>query len=426
MNKVEAFIALGSNLGDRRAALRFAIDGLPGVTNVSHVYETDPVGGPQGQGPYLNMVVALLTTLGPFELLAHCQQLEASMGRIRTVLDGPRTLDVDVLLYGDLVINDTDLIVPHPRMWERRFVMEPLADVAPHRMPPDWECSIAPGGVWRTEPFEPESTCRVMGVLNVTPDSFSDGGLFDKDASAIEHGLTLWNQGAHIIDVGGESTRPGAQRVSETLELFRVLPVVSALCSQGVRVSIDTTRSAVARACVAAGASMVNDVSGGLGDPQMFQQVAKLAVPYVLMHWRSHSAHMTEHARYDDVVVDVKRELLTQVRHAMSNGIREDNIVIDPGIGFSKTADHNWKLLQNLNDLKQLGFPLLIGASRKRFLGELLSDDTGATREATQRDDATAAITTLVAYQGVWGVRVHDVKGSVDAIRVVSRIAKVR
>ena len=262
----------------------------------------------------------------------------------------------------------------------------------------------------------------LMGILNVTPDSFSDGGSFDEHRRAVEQGLRLWNEGAYIIDVGGESTRPGAARVPEGDELARVLPVVEALCSQGVRVSVDTTRAAVATACVLSGASMVNDVSGGLADPAMFREVACFNIPYVLMHWRSHSDRMSEHSEYDNVVTEVRQELLLQVRNAVLAGVREENIVLDPGLGFSKTSNHNWQLLRRLDDLKQLGFPILVGASRKRFLGELLADETGLDRDVTGRDNATSAISAIAAYQGAWGVRVHDVRSSVDAVRVATKL----
>jgi dihydropteroate synthase len=261
----------------------------------------------------------------------------------------------------------------------------------------------------------------VMGIVNVTPDSFSDGGLWESTAAAVKHGLQLWREGADVVDVGGESTRPGAERISEGVELDRVLPVVRELAANGVKVSIDTTRASVAQACITAGAWMINDVSGGLGDAAMLSTIAELEAPCVLMHWRAPSATMNDNAVYADVVLDVRRELQLRVEVALAVGIKPERIVLDPGLGFAKRSEHNWELLRRLDELQSLGFPLLIGASRKRFLGECLADASGLPRAASARDGATAAITALVAAKGVWGVRVHDVAMNVDTIRVVSK-----
>ncbi len=263
--------------------------------------------------------------------------------------------------------------------------------------------------------------CRVLGIVNVTPDSFSDGGLWNSTDAAVEHGLRLWGEGADVVDIGGESTRPGAERISDVVELGRVLPVVSELARNGVKVSIDTTRASVAKACIRAGAWMINDVSGGLSDPAMLQTIADLEAPCVLMHWRAPSATMNDNAIYNDVVGDVRSELAIRVEAALAHGIKLDRIVLDPGLGFAKRSEHNWEILRRLGELHSLGFPLLIGASRKRFLGECLADVAGVSRPANERDAATAAITALVAAQGVWGVRVHNVVLTVDTIRVVSK-----
>lgn len=252
-----------------------------------------------------------------------------------------------------------------------------------------------------------------MGVLNVTPDSFSDGGDHSTTAEAIAFGRRLQADGADLVDVGGESTRPGAERVSAEQELDRVIPVIAALSESGVACSVDTMRAEVASAAVAAGAVLVNDVSGGLADPAMLEAVARLRAPYVVMHWRGESSDMQSRAVYDDVVGEVCGELEQRVAACREAGIIE--LIVDPGLGFAKTAEHNWALLGALPRLQQLG-PLLVGASRKRFLGELLD------RDPKGRDDATTAITALVAQQGVWAVRVHDVAGSADAVRVVERL----
>ncbi|MFD0773256.1 dihydropteroate synthase [Streptomonospora algeriensis] len=261
-----------------------------------------------------------------------------------------------------------------------------------------------------------------MGVVNVTPDSFSDGGAWFDTAGAIEHGLRLADEGADIIDVGGESTRPGAQRVSREEELRRVAPVVRELARQGIAVSIDTMRAEVAAHAVESGARLVNDVSGGLADPAMAQLVAKAGVAYVLMHWRGHSHRMQERARYDDVVREVHDELRDRMSAMADEGVDPGRIVLDPGLGFSKLPDraHNWALLAHLDRFNDLGRPLLIAGSRKRFLGRLLSDADGNPRDFTGCDDASVALTTLSAAQGAWCVRVHDVGPNADAVRVAS------
>lgn len=258
----------------------------------------------------------------------------------------------------------------------------------------------------------------VMGVVNVTPDSFSDGGRYLDAQAAIDHGISLHASGADLVDVGGESTRPGAQRVDAEEERERVLPVITGLVSAGVPVSVDTMRADTAVRAVEAGACIVNDVSGGLADPQMHVSVAGLDVPYVAMHWRGHSDHMTSLTHYDDVVANVCSELSERVTEAEAAGIALDRIVLDPGLGFAKDTDHNWALLRGLADLQALGFPVLVGASRKRFLGSLLTDPDGTPRPVDERDMATDAITALAAAIGVWAVRVHDVNGSADAVRV--------
>lgn len=258
----------------------------------------------------------------------------------------------------------------------------------------------------------------IWGVLNVTPDSFSDGGRFDSTDTALMQAHRMLEQGADVIDIGGESTRPGAQRVSAEEECHRVLPVVRALTEQGVTVSIDTMRSEVAAAALDAGAAIVNDVSGGRADERMHECVASYGVPYVLMHWRGHSASMNELAVYDDPVQQVCEEMGEQVEKALASGIEKSSLIVDPGLGFAKEAEHNWSLLQNLDELTALGYPLLLGPSRKRFLGALLADADGAPRDTDGRDVATSVLSALIAERGVWGVRVHDVQGTVDAIKV--------
>lgn len=262
--------------------------------------------------------------------------------------------------------------------------------------------------------------CTVMGVLNVTPDSFSDGGRYLDRGEAIKHGIQMHADGADLVDVGGESTRPGAARVDEAEERRRVVPVVQELAAAGVRVSIDTMRASVAAAAVAAGAVAVNDVSGGLADPAMAPAVADLAVPMILMHWRAHSREMRDFARYDDVVADVRAELGQRVDAAVAAGVDPARLIIDPGLGFAKTAEHNWTLLAHLDALLELDLPVLVAASRKSFLGSLLAWPDGTPRLPAGREDATVAVSVLAAAAGAWGVRVHTVQPSLDAVKVVA------
>ncbi len=262
---------------------------------------------------------------------------------------------------------------------------------------------------------------QVIGVVNVTDDSFSDGGLFLDGDRAVEHGVKLVAHGAAIIDVGGESTRPGAARVDPQVELARVLPVVKQLAEQGITVSIDTMHAGVARAALENGAAIVNDVSGGRADPDMARVVAEAGVPWVLMHWRSvKSVRPHDVPAYGDVVADVRDELMAAVDAAVHAGVDPAKLIIDPGLGFAKTAQHNWALLNALPEFVRTGIPVLVGASRKRFLGALLAGADGGPRPPSGRETATAVISALAGWHGVWGVRVHEVRASVDALAVVA------
>ena len=279
-----------------------------------------------------------------------------------------------------------------------------------------------------------EDRCLVMGVVNVTPDSFSDGGAWLGADAAVAHGLDLAAQGANIVDVGGESTRPGAQRIPAEEEIRRVQPVITELARSGIPVSVDTMRARVAELAIEAGARLVNDVSGGLADPYMPRLVAKASVPYVVMHWRGHSHDMNSRAIYRDVVTEVRDELSRRVDAVVAEGVDPSMIVLDPGLGFSKLSEHNWRLLAALGDLGCLGaaagtpvpagtqrrFPVLVGASRKRFLGRLLAAADGTPRSFTGSDDATVATTALAAAAGAWCVRVHKVPANADAVRVAA------
>ncbi|GAA3556738.1 dihydropteroate synthase [Amycolatopsis ultiminotia] len=262
--------------------------------------------------------------------------------------------------------------------------------------------------------------CAVVGVLNVTPDSFSDGGRYLDVGQALEHARQMWMRGADLIDVGGESTRPGASRVDADTEAARVLPVIRRLASEGIALSVDTTRATVAEAAIEAGAQVINDVSGGLADPGMARVAAETKAPWVLMHWRGHSKDMNALAGYTDVVAEVRAELLSRVDDALAAGVEQSAIVLDPGLGFAKHAEHDWALLHGLDSLLSLGFPVLVGASRKRFLGRLLAGKDGEPRRPDGREAATAAVSTLAAMAGAWGVRVHEVGASLDAVVVAA------
>ncbi|MET8475519.1 dihydropteroate synthase [Streptomyces sp. NPDC006422] len=264
--------------------------------------------------------------------------------------------------------------------------------------------------------------CAVMGVVNVTPDSFSDGGRWFDTTAAIKHGLDLVAQGADLVDVGGESTRPGATRVDEDEELRRVIPVVRGLASEGVTISVDTMRASVAEQSLAAGASLVNDVSGGLSDPAMVPVVAATGAPFVVMHWRGLLEGTNVPGTYEDVVSEVVNELHARVEAAIEGGISPDRIVLDPGLGFSKNAEHDLSLLAHLDRLHALGHPVLVAASRKRFLGHVLAGEQGAPPPARERDAATAAVSALAAHAGAWAVRVHEVRATADAVRVARAV----
>lgn len=265
----------------------------------------------------------------------------------------------------------------------------------------------------------------VMGVVNVTPDSFSDGGRWIESDAAVAHGRQLAADGALVVDVGGESTRPGATRPSTDEELRRVVPVVQALAAEGVVVSVDTMRAEVAEAALAAGGAIINDVSGGLADPQMPDLVARSGAPFVVMHWRGHAHDMQTRAHYDDVVGEVCSELTERVDALLAAGADREQLVLDPGIGFAKTAEHNWQLLAGLEQVVDLGYPVLLGTSRKGFLGKVGRTE-GQERALDARAVVTAATSVRAARAGVWCVRVHDVVATVDAIDVAAALGEVR
>jgi len=262
----------------------------------------------------------------------------------------------------------------------------------------------------------------VMGVLNVTPDSFSDGGRYASLDDALSHARQMRAEGADLIDVGGESTRPGARRVDAAEEARRVIPVIKELAAEGIATSVDTYRASVAEAALAAGTHVINDVSGGLGDPEMARVARDGDVPWILMHWRGHSERMQELATYDDVVTEVRDELCARVDAALAAGVSSERLILDPGLGFAKTGEHNWALLRRLDVFTALGFPLLVASSRKSFLGRLLAAPGGVPRPVGERESATVALTTYTALAGAWGVRVHEVRPNIDAALAVAAI----
>lgn len=261
-----------------------------------------------------------------------------------------------------------------------------------------------------------------MGILNVTPDSFADGGKHFSLRDALKRSDEMIAEGVDIIDVGGESTKPGAERVTLNEEISRVMPVITELSKKDVALSVDTTRAEVAQQAIKIGVSYINDVSGGLADPKMYKVIAENPqVQYIIMHWRSHSKNMQELANYQDVVKEVKEELEARIESAIEAGVNPEQIIVDPGLGFSKLPEHNWELLKNLDRIALLGYPILIGASRKRFLGELTGSNNPEDREA-----ASIAVTAMVAKQNVWAVRTHSVKPHRDAIATVDQLSKSR
>ena len=265
------------------------------------------------------------------------------------------------------------------------------------------------------------SRTLVMGILNITPDSFASPALVTEGKtdvhSAIHHAQLMWDLGADLVDVGGESTRPNSARVDEANELARVIPVITELTARGIKTSVDTMRASVAEEAVGAGASVINDVSGGLADDSMLKTAAELEVPYVAMHWRRHSDDMYAAAQYGDVVSEVIDELRARKEACLKAGITPERLILDPGIGFSKLADHNWELLRRIDELQSLDSPLLVGVSRKRFFNDVLGE-----RPPHERDHGTAAVSALMAAHNIWGVRVHDVASTMDAVKVAQKL----
>ncbi|KAI5776381.1 Dihydropteroate synthase-like protein [Geopyxis carbonaria] len=429
----DAFLALGSNLGDRHATLTAALAELGrrgiAVRRTSCLYQSAPM-YVTDQPAFLNGVVQVRTTLSPEDLLTEVKAVEAALGRVASFRNGPRALDIDILLYDALVMNTPDLTIPHASMLEREFVLAPLCDLAPERahpltstayrhhlaaLPPP-PADAAPLQTFTPltpaltlSPSSPTRGTHIMAILNLTPDSFSDGGTHTA-ASLPATAHALVEAGATILDLGGCSTRPGAPQVSEDEETARVVPAVAALRAAGVTavISVDTYRASVARAAVEAGADVVNDVSAGTLDPAMLATVAELGVPVVLMHTRGTPETMGSLTQYSDIVTDVARELAERVSAAEAAGVRRWNILLDPGLGFAKTHAQSLELLRRLGELRAAqglqGLPWVVGPSRKGFVGRLTGVET-----PKERGWGTAGAVAASVAGGADVVRVHDV-----------------
>lgn len=437
------YLGLGTNLGDRLANLDRALYGLAPqfvVERASAVYETEPWGYTD-QPRFLNQVVAGTTSLQPAELLAHLKQLESSLGREETFRFGPRLIDLDIVFFDSLTIDQPNLVIPHPRLEERPFVLVPLNDLAPNLRhprsgksvremlnelapPADGYRQYRPGPALRADhisigghDFQWGTKTYLMGIINVTPDSFSGDGLLNRDdatAAALELAQQFVEAGADLLDVGGQSTRPGSTQIGVETEIARVSPVVEALASEiETVISIDTFHHEVARAALDCGAQMVNDVWGLRADPEMAELVADRKVPVILMHNRltPQSTELAERlggryvgVEYDDLLEDIRTELLSSVELATRAGIPDSRIILDPGIGFGKTVEQNLELLNHTARVRELGYPVLLGPSRKSFIGFTLD------LPPDERLEGTAAAVAIGIARGADIVRVHDVE----------------
>jgi dihydropteroate synthase/2-amino-4-hydroxy-6-hydroxymethyldihydropteridine diphosphokinase len=431
------YLGLGTNLGDRDANLQAAREALPPqvkVLRASTVHETAPWGYAD-QPAFLNQVLECETELQPLELLAHLKAIEARLGRTPTFRFGPRLIDLDILFYGEAVVDTPILTIPHPRLHQRAFALAPLAELAPHLKHPRLGKTVQElldGLSAKETPLPWGTRTFIMGILNVTPDSFSGDGLLAKDdalKTAVELGQRFVAVGADILDIGGESTRPGAQNVSAEEEMARVVPVIRALAGEGLKaiLSVDTYKSEVAEAALQAGAQWVNDIWGLRADPHLAQVAAQHNAPVILMHNRLKPASVELQNRlggryvglqYQNLMEDIKKELLESVAIARGADIPEEHIILDPGIGFGKTVEQNLELLNRLDEFRSLGYPLLLGPSRKSFIGYTLN------LPPEQRLEGTAAAVAIGIARGADIVRVHDVEAMVRVVRMADAICR--
>lgn len=464
----DVYIALGSNIGDRIMALHEALKELRNIGTLkctSFLYETPPM-YLNDQPTFLNAACHLVTNLSPNDLLSKLKVIEDKIGRIKTVRNGPRLIDLDIILYGNNEIKTPDLQIPHLRLHERAFVLRPLCDLNPYLLHPVLKqtmlelLSNLPEGdlkaMRKVIPIRGDSIrkkslkisknegsdtsnlmsvgndCIICGILNITPDSFSDGGKFLDMNSAIDQALSMELEGAKLIDIGGESTRPGATPVTVEEEINRVVPIIKALRESGLKcaISIDTRNSEVAREAIEAGADIINDVTGGKHDPNMLSLAASLGVPIILMHMRGTPITMLDdkNTKYEDVVLDVATELNHQLDKADQCGIPRWMQIVDPGIGFAKKDKENVILLKptNLKKLKQLlgDRPMMVGLSRKRFLKNIITHNTRINDDDNNLRDFATIGACLTAIEGDTDIlRVHNVKAINSAITVFKKLS---
>jgi dihydropteroate synthase/2-amino-4-hydroxy-6-hydroxymethyldihydropteridine diphosphokinase len=423
------FIALGANLPSREGApretLRRAVAALAGrgltVTARSRLYLTEPV--PRSRQPwYANQVIAVETRLTPHEVLALLLDVEHLFGRERGERNASRTLDLDLIAFGQALVDTPDLVLPHPRMQERAFVLAPLADIAPEWRDPRSGQTVRTmlAQVDRANVRALKAIPLLMGVVNVTPDSFSDGGRYDAADAAIAHARKLMDEGADILDIGGESTRPGSQPVEVETEWSRIGPVISALAEEARQryrlISVDTRHAETMARALVAGATMINDITG-LEAPASRAVLANSDVPIVLMHMQGDPQSMQLNPSYQDVLREVRSELDAKCERAIKSGIAASRLWLDPGLGFGKTLEHNLALLDATPHLRSLGYPVLIGASRKSFIGGV--DRQGP---AGERLGGSVAAAIAAAQRGADAVRVHDVAETRQALAVWSAV----
>ena len=442
------FLSIGSNVGKRRENLHKAIAALQKnlhIEQISKIYETQPWGFTD-QPAFLNQVLSAETVLEPLELLAEVKNIEKEMGRTPTFRYGPRVIDIDILFFDDLVMDEESLSIPHPMITERAFVLVPLDEIAPQLIHPLLQQTIHDLVQYVDQqgilPLE-ESTLKeqplaektilpfgtrtfIMGIINLTPDSFSGDGLMKKEdtiAAAVEQAIRFLEEGADILDLGAESSRPGSEPVSAVIELERLLPVLKQIVklNSGAIISIDTYKASVAEQCLAAGATMINDIWGLKKDSELAKVTASYKVPIVLMHNRSHTDFLQKSktlgamyagTAYQDLMGEICSDLQESIATAKSAGIRDQNIILDPGVGFGKTVEQNLSIIHHLKDMRKMGYPILLGVSRKSFIGYTLN------LPPEERLEGTATAVALGIYNGADIIRVHDVG-------IMTRVAKM-